>query len=699
MFLANYGDGLTDVPLAALIEDFKRSGKVAAFLGVPAELQLPPRRGRRRTAWSRGIERRRRGGPLDQRRLLRLPSRDLRLHRAGRGAGRGAVPAADRRAAAAGAPSRGLLGADGHVQGREQLEDVSPRARRRGRSGSAGAARGVIASAAGSRRPPGAAVSRAGAWARTPTTSRSAAAGRCALLERARGTLPVGRPPRRRQRAAEAEARGGEFLRRVRGDGELGGFRDGYLPYAGGRVKDCFEASRRVRARSRPHPPSRRPAPGPPARRRARVADVPRPPDPRVRDPEVRRRPRLAQHVRAARRRPRRRARCAARSEASPASRAGWFNAETFWPAPAARDRGPRRSGYAEAFHGRKVDPVRETRCASSSPATSATSAPCSCRCSTTPATRSSASTPTSTRGARSATRRGCPPSDKDIRDVERRPRGLRRGLHLAALSNDPLGDLRPRRDLRRSTIGRRCAWRSWPRRPACRASSSRLRAATTAPRATSLLDESADFNPVTPTAGPRSGPSATSPAGRRELQPGLPAQRHRLRRVASPALRPRRQQPGGHAHHRQGPDQERRHALAPAGPHRGHLARLPGGPGRSARARPRPGFNVGATDENYRIREVAEIVGTSCPAARSSIADGGTPRQARLPRRLRPHRPRAAGLPAPVDRAPRRRAALRRLQGPRPDQEEFLSSRYLRILTVLDLKERGRLDEQLRWR
>ena len=35
MFLANYGDNLTDAPLNELVEDFRRRDKVAAFLSVP----------------------------------------------------------------------------------------------------------------------------------------------------------------------------------------------------------------------------------------------------------------------------------------------------------------------------------------------------------------------------------------------------------------------------------------------------------------------------------------------------------------------------------------------------------------------------------------------------------------------------------------------------------------------------------------
>ena len=36
MFLANYGDCLTDAPLDQLIEQFKASGRVGAFISVPA---------------------------------------------------------------------------------------------------------------------------------------------------------------------------------------------------------------------------------------------------------------------------------------------------------------------------------------------------------------------------------------------------------------------------------------------------------------------------------------------------------------------------------------------------------------------------------------------------------------------------------------------------------------------------------------
>ena len=69
-----------------------------------------------------------------------------------------------------------------------------------------------------------------------------------------------------------------------------------------------------------------------------------------------------------------------------------------------------------------------------------------------------------------------------------------------------------------------------------------------------------------------------------RALHPGLPAQRHRLRREPAAALRPGAEQPLRlRPHHRRDPDDHRRLALAADHPYRGHL------PGDALRARRRP--------------------------------------------------------------------------------------------------------------
>ena len=78
--------------------------------------------------------------------------------------------------------------------------------------------------------------------------------------------------------------------------------------------------------------------------------------------------------------------------------------------------------------------------------------------------------------------------------------------------------------------------------------------------------------------------------------------------------------------------------------------------------------FNVGASAENYRIRELAEIVEEVVPGARASFAEGGGPDKrsyqvdcSKIARVL-------PDFAAAVDRAPRRRAAVRGLPPQRPD-------------------------------
>ena len=76
--------------------------------------------------------------------------------------------------------------------------------------------------------------------------------------------------------------------------------------------------------------------------------------------------------------------------------------------------------------------------------------------------------------------------------------------------------------------------------------------------------------------------------------------------------------------------------------------------------------FNVGASAENYRIRDVAEIVADVVPGARASFAAGRRAGQALLPGRLLEDRASAAGVSAALDGAARRRAAPRRVRAKR---------------------------------
>ena len=135
-------------------------------------------------------------------------------------------------------------------------------------------------------------------------------------------------------------------------------FRDGFLPYVGGEVKEVFED---LKARVDPqivfthagydfHQDHRLAS-------RADVEHVPEPPDPRVRDPEVRRRPRQAERLRSAdaTRSWTRSSRCS--RSTSPRQRGKhWFDRETFLALMRLRGLesvAPER--FAEAFTARKV--------------------------------------------------------------------------------------------------------------------------------------------------------------------------------------------------------------------------------------------------------------------------------------------------------------------------------------------------------
>jgi nucleoside-diphosphate-sugar epimerase len=109
--------------------------------------------------------------------------------------------------------------------------------------------------------------------------------------------------------------------------------------------------------------------------------------------------------------------------------------------------------------------------------------------------------------------------------------------------------------------------------------------------------------------------------------------------------------------------------------------------------------FNVGVSAENYRIREVAEIVADVVPGARASFAPGAGPDKrsyrvdcSKIARVLPEFQPRwtvRRGVEQLHDAYVRNGLTL----------EEFTGARYLRIKRVRDLQEAGRLDEELRFR
>jgi nucleoside-diphosphate-sugar epimerase len=108
--------------------------------------------------------------------------------------------------------------------------------------------------------------------------------------------------------------------------------------------------------------------------------------------------------------------------------------------------------------------------------------------------------------------------------------------------------------------------------------------------------------------------------------------------------------------------------------------------------------FNVGSTQENYRVSELADIVAEVVPGSHVTYAPGGEPDKRNyrvncdLIRRVLPDFETTWTV---------RRGAEELYEAYRAlslTEEEFLSSRYLRIKHVRELQTDGRLDAALRW-
>ena len=195
--------------------------------------------------------------------------------------------------------------------------------------------------------------------ARIPTISRSAPASPCCSWQAAGvDSMFTGACCRRADaREEEARASAADFLRALRARQH----RDPSLPrrlFPGqaSDIKVWFEGLRARPAGCHPHPPRRRRASGPSRGQPAHLEHVPRPPDPRIRDPQVGRRPRPAQPLRA------RRGSCdGAQSRVAlthfgtPALQALVRRGDVPRPGAPARHGVPRRERYAEAFYARKM--------------------------------------------------------------------------------------------------------------------------------------------------------------------------------------------------------------------------------------------------------------------------------------------------------------------------------------------------------
>ena len=109
--------------------------------------------------------------------------------------------------------------------------------------------------------------------------------------------------------------------------------------------------------------------------------------------------------------------------------------------------------------------------------------------------------------------------------------------------------------------------------------------------------------------------------------------------------------------------------------------------------------FNVGRTTENYQVRELAEMVGDAVPGSRVRISEDGGPD----PRSYRVDCSKAEeSLPGyqPSWTVARGVEELRdAYRGHGLTREEFSGERYFRIRRIRSLLEDGTLDDRLRWR
>jgi nucleoside-diphosphate-sugar epimerase len=108
--------------------------------------------------------------------------------------------------------------------------------------------------------------------------------------------------------------------------------------------------------------------------------------------------------------------------------------------------------------------------------------------------------------------------------------------------------------------------------------------------------------------------------------------------------------------------------------------------------------FNVGTSGENYRIREIAAVIEQVVPHARASFVEGGGPDKRSYQvdcskiRRVLPEYQPQWSVPRGVEEL---HAAYVRND---LTFEEFTGSRYLRIKRVQELQAAGRVNEDLRW-
>lgn len=296
---------------------------------------------------------------------------------------------------------------------------------------------------------------------------------------------------------------------------------------------------------------------------------------------------------------------------------------------------------------------------------------------------------------------RDCPAIRRDLRDVRREDlEGFDGVAHLGALSNDPLGDINP--DLtheineRASNHLADLAKQAGVERFVFSSSCSTYGAAP----GEDFLDESADFNPVTP--------YGVSKVRVEQYLSSLASDRFTpvyLRNATAYGVTPRLRLDlvlnnlVGWAH-----ATGKVVLLSDGTPwrpvvHAEDICRA----FRAALEAPREAvhdeaFNIGRTAENYRIRELAEIVGQTVPGCEVTVAEGAGPDLRTYRVSCKKAEERLPGFDPQWDVRLGAKQLWDAYREHDLNVERFEGKTYKRLPFIRDLLEQGRLGSDLRW-